>query len=155
VEKLKIMFLLITGVLTFIGACLPWWTVTDLFFGTEITVHFNPIFGASYIPATLLSSVVGIIAMIGGVFLFVALKSRNVGTVGGFIAIIAVISFIPVFYIDDLGGGIVWGETLGLFDQLTVGLHDLTTYLGYGWYLTLIGAVLGIIASRMMEHDVA
>lgn len=65
------------------------------------------------------------------------------------------LTFNPRGYIDDIGGGIVWGESLGLFDQFTIGFHNLTTYLGYGWYLTLIGAVMGVIASRILQQDVA
>ena len=128
-ENIKIVFLIITGVLTIIGACLPWWTVSDLILEVEITVNFNPIYGVSEIPAPLLSMVIGIIALIGCVLLFTTLKTRNFGTIGGFLAIIGVILFILVFYIDDIG-------------------------LGYGWYLTLLGAVMGVIASRILKRDV-
>ncbi len=153
-KSLKIAFLLITGALTLIGACLPWWTVIDIFLDTKTTVGFNPLFsGSEYIPTTPLSTVVGIITMIGGVLLFAGLKNRNLGILGGFIALVGVILFIPVFYIDDIGGTIVMGESLGLFDQFTIGYHNLTTYLGYGWYLALIGAIMGIFASRNIQPN--
>lgn len=62
-----------------------------------------------------------------------------------------VILFIPVFYIDHIGDGIIPCVSLGLFDRVQLGVQDLTTYLGYGWYITLINAVIGIIISRSAE----
>ena len=153
-ENVKIALLIITGALTTIGACLPWWTVVDLFFGTEVTTNFNPIFGHIYIPATSLSIVVGILALLGGVLLFGALKARNIGTIGGLVAIVGVLLFLAVFYLDEISASVGVGP-LDLFDQHMIGFHDLTTFLGYGWYLTLVGAVGGVIASRMLQHDVA
>ena len=62
-ENTKVALVLITGTLTVIGACLPWWTVVDVLLGSKTTVNFNPIFGHALIPTTLLSVVVGLLTL--------------------------------------------------------------------------------------------
>ena len=149
---------LIGATVSIIGIFLGWWTITGKAMGFSVSMNFNPIFGMTVmgmtiIPPTMLTIIFGLIALGGAGMIFGAIKAPILGIIGGLLAIAGALLFIYGFYTLDLSGLTV---TLGLFGQDTIvdpyyGTITYTSYLGVGWFMTLAGAVMGIIGSRSVE----
>lgn len=123
--------------------------------GISVSAGFNPFFGMRVVGTLLISPTVltilaGLIALIGGSLIFPAIKKPALGIIGGILAIAGPILFIAAFYIDGIGTGYPL-TPLNLFDSAQISSLYITSFLGVGWFMCVIGGIVGIVGSTKVE----
>jgi len=163
---LKPRYLGIAGaIIAFISYALPWWTFSQTGlagFPSEASLYINE--AAANFPASMnlwyawTALVLVIVAATFGIIGSLLQSTRIVLLVGGVFAIIAVVIFAgglqnQLSYLGSSFWGVSEAPTINLFSSgsfsyLAIYTIDYTTYLSFGFWLALIGAILMFIACR-------
>jgi dolichyl-phosphate-mannose--protein O-mannosyl transferase len=146
------------AIIAFISYALPWWTTT-VSLGTSYSLYLNE--AAATFPASMslwyawTALAVIIIAAVLGVLGSLVESTRLILLVGALLTLLSVVIF-AVGLQNELSnlGSSFWGSILlggpavGLFSSGSYLGVDYTTYLSFGFWLALIGAILMLVACR-------
>jgi hypothetical protein len=138
----------IAGALIIIGSLTGWWAIKHPGLIIEFTDTFNPIIGINYwyifYPSSWFFKLAGLAALVGGVLLFVSIKKPALRIYGGILPILGLVLFVIFWYVVPPSWMVLeLGKNMGLFEIYL----SYTTYLTYGFYVVLAGAIIGIICS--------
>lgn len=149
---------IIGAIIAFISYALPWWTTT-VSLGASYSLYVNE--AAATFPAsmslwyawTALAVIVigAVLAILGSL----VESTRLILLVGAVLTLLSVVIFAVGLQnqLSNLGSSF-WGLTLpggpavGLFSSGSYSGVDYTTYLSFGFWLALIGAILMLVACR-------
>ena len=155
------IYIIIAGGVAIIGSLLPWWVMSPELGGFPVQMGVNPIFGflilMQFIKTGPLVIVSGVIALVGGGLIFLAFMNKIYALIGGCLAIAGAAMFIPFFLIEGLwlyngmGYAQVFLPLFGSIDLTALGYGIFTTYLTYGFYMTIVGGVLAFVAAFKMR----
>jgi hypothetical protein len=157
-------------IIAFISLALPWWTMTMsvsamsysysasiytyqgttvIAAGTSLAAQLDTWYGWAALALIIVGGLLGVAGSL-------IQRARTILALGGVLALLSIIVFAAGLQ-NELSNTLVgagW-PTLGLFSSITLSRFNYTTYLSFGFWLALAGAIIMLAASLRKPHVVS